>query len=151
MKLVKRSDKVLDDLDRKILDLLKENCLTPFVRIAEMLGVAEGTIRQRVRKLQASGAIKRFTVETDPDAIGLESLAFVLLTVSPKRIRSVGESLAEIPAVLEVHEVHSYGDFLLKIRTTNLTELATLISDQIKTIRGVVGTQIVPVLRAWKE
>ena len=54
----------LDDLDWKILDILKSDARTSYVTIANQLKVSEGMIRQRVKKLVDGGIIKRFTTVT---------------------------------------------------------------------------------------
>ena len=49
----------------KILQILRENARTPFVKIAELLGVSETAVRKRVRKLEEQGIIRKYTVEVD--------------------------------------------------------------------------------------
>lgn len=147
----KRSSKILDEIDRIIIHTLRQDCFTPFVKIANLLGVTEGTIRHRVKRLLQAGIIKRFTVTTDPTLLGFGALAFVIVSVSPGLVHQVAQELAKLPAVLEVHEVHTYGDLLLKIRASDLSETARILSDQVKTIQGVASSQVVPVLHVWKD
>lgn len=149
----KGSDKIriLDEIDRKIIHTLRQDCLTPFVKIANVLGVNEGTIRHRVKKLTNYGIIKRFTVLTDPTVLGLSALAFVIVSASPGQVHQVAQELAKLHTVLEVHEVHTYGDLLLKVRASNLSDIANILSTQIKTIEGVISSQVISVLNVWKD
>lgn len=142
---------ILDEIDHKIIHVLREDCLTPFVTIAKKIGVNEGTIRNRIKKLRNQGVIKRFTVSTDPTILGLGALAFVVLSVNPGHISHVANELAKLSSVMEVHEVHTYGDLLIKIRTSNLVETANILSNQIKTIEGVLNSQVISVLNVWKD
>lgn len=57
---------MLDELDRKILDILKQDARTPNTRIAEMLGKSDTVISFRIRRLKQYGVIKGFTVVLDP-------------------------------------------------------------------------------------
>jgi len=54
----------MDDLDRKILDILRRDARTPYTEIATEIGVSEGTVRNRVDHLIEDGTIERFTVAT---------------------------------------------------------------------------------------
>jgi len=147
----KRKSKILDDMDKKIINLLRKDCLTPFVKIAKALEVNEGTIRHRVKKLTSHGIIKRFTVATDPTILGFGALAFVVVTVNPGQVQQVAHELAKLQNVLEVHEVHTYGDLLLKVRAPSLSDIANILSNEIKTIEGVISSQVISVLNVWKD
>ncbi|PSP22142.1 AsnC family transcriptional regulator [Halobacteriales archaeon QH_10_65_19] len=54
----------MDELDREILDILRQDARTPYTEIADEVGTSEGTIRNRVESLVESGVIERFTVAT---------------------------------------------------------------------------------------
>ncbi|WP_435183440.1 Lrp/AsnC family transcriptional regulator [Halobellus sp. EA9] len=54
----------MDDLDRRILDILRRDARTPYTEIAEQVGTSEGTVRNRVERLLEEGIIERFTVST---------------------------------------------------------------------------------------
>ena len=142
---------VLDELDHKIIRILRENSLTPFVEIARQIRVSEGTIRYRIKKLQKNRVIRCFTIMVDPKVIGLEIVAFLILTVLPGHIWSVASTLAQLEKVIEVHEIHTFGNLLVKIRASNLDELRNIIADQVKTIQGIAGSHVISVLSIWKE
>ena len=145
-----RRPKLLDDMDRSILSVLHENSITPFVKIARMLNVNEGTIRHRVKRLMRYGIIKRFTVVLDPIALGLGSIMMLLLSVNSDRLRSVAESVSKMPNVLEVFEVHEYGDLLLKLRGKSISELNEM-ADRIKCMDGVTDAKVISVTNVWKD
>lgn len=54
----------MDDLDRRILNILRRDARTPYTEIAERVGTSEGTVRNRVERLTNDGVIERFTVAT---------------------------------------------------------------------------------------
>jgi DNA-binding Lrp family transcriptional regulator len=54
----------MDDLDRRILHVLRRDARTPYTEIAERVGTSEGTVRNRVDRLTEEGIIERFTVAT---------------------------------------------------------------------------------------
>lgn len=147
----KRKLKLLDEMDKKIINILRDDCLTPFVKIAKVLGVNEGTIRHRVKKLTKHGIIKGFTVATDPAVLGFGAVAFVIVSVTPGQVHAVAHELAKIPYILEVHEVHTYGDLLLKVRASSFGDIANILANDIKTVEGVISSQVISVLNVWKD
>jgi len=54
----------MDDLDRRILGILRRDSRTPYTEIADQVGTSEGTVRNRVERLVDEGIIERFTVAT---------------------------------------------------------------------------------------
>ena len=54
----------MDDLDRRILNILRRDARTPYTEIADRVGTSEGTVRNRVERLSEDGIIERFTVAT---------------------------------------------------------------------------------------
>ncbi len=54
----------MDDLDRRILNILRRDARTPYTEIAERVGTSEGTVRNRVERMTTDGVIERFTVTT---------------------------------------------------------------------------------------
>jgi DNA-binding Lrp family transcriptional regulator len=54
----------MDELDREILTILRQDARAPYTEIADRVGTSEGTVRNRVEQLVESGVIERFTVAT---------------------------------------------------------------------------------------
>jgi len=141
----------LNKVDIEILNLLQSDSSTPFVDLAEKIGVTDGTIHQRVRKLKKLGIIKRFTVQLNQEKIGNSTVAYLLLTVNPGYIESVSEKVKEYPNVMEVHEVHTQGDLLIKIRASSQDEIRDIMVNKIRKIEGVGDSNLFPVYKVWKE
>ena len=141
----------LDNMDLEILNLLQEDSSTPFVEIAEKMGVTDGTIHQRIKKLKKAGVIKRFTVQLDQELIRGDSLVYLLVTVNPGYLESVSKEVSTYRNVLEVHEVHTQGDLLIKVRASSQEEVRDIVVNQIRKIEGVVTSNIFPVYKVWKE
>lgn len=142
---------VLDELDKKIISKLKENAIVPFVKIAKELGVAEGTIRQRVKKLMNKGVIRRFTIDLDAASVGIPVVAFLIISVAPGKIQEVVEDLKRIENIVEIHEIHTFGDFMVKVRASDLKDLGGIISEKVKSIKYVSVNNVIPVLNIWKD
>jgi len=141
----------IDELDLQLLNLLQRDSSTPLVKIAGSLRVTEGTVRNRIARLRRTGVIKKFTVSVDSAATGQSVVAFVLLNSAPGRLADVAKRLSALDVVAEVYETHTYGDLLLKVRAKSASDLADIMANRIKSVGGVVGTQVITVLNAWKE
>lgn len=141
----------IDDLDMKILDTLQRDSSTPYVEIAEKCKVTDGTIHQRIKKLKKMGIITHFTVKLDQDIIGVSALAYALITVNPGSIDSVAAEISRIPSILEVHEVHTRGDLLVKVRASDQNQIRDIIVNKIRTIDGIMDSEVFPVYKNWKE
>ena len=141
----------MDELDQKIIRLLRENCIRPFVKIANELDVTEGTIRQRVKKLVSGGVIKKFTVEVNAEALGLPVVAFIIASVKPGMMNQVVEQLTKVERVMEVHQIHTFGDILLKVRAPSLNALGEMIATKIQAVEALTVNYVIPVLNVWKD
>jgi DNA-binding Lrp family transcriptional regulator len=141
----------IDETDVRLIEILQKDSSAPAVKIAGMLRVTEGTVRNRVARLRRLGVIRRFTVSVDANALGQATTAFVLLNAAPGRLNEVAKKLAAMDAVAEVHETHTYGDLLLKVKAKSPSDLADIVSSMIKAVPGVAGTQVITVLNVWKD
>jgi len=134
-------DSRMQDQDDMIIEILKQDSRTPFMRIASKLGVSEGTIRNRVRNLQKKGMIKKFTIET-----GNQACAIIMINVrTGVSMNHITEKLKEM-GVLRIFEVAGKTDIVCFVKTKGLGETNKFVDD-IRTIEGVVSTETMPVLK----
>ena len=61
----------MDDINLKILEMLRQDSRTKFVKIAEFVGLTEGAVRKRVKKMLNEGTIMKFTIETKAEVEGI--------------------------------------------------------------------------------
>ncbi|MEM2701288.1 MAG: AsnC family transcriptional regulator, partial [Nitrososphaerota archaeon] len=81
----------LDDIDRKILELLSQDARTSYKQMGEAVGLSEGAVRKRVKRLVEQGVIKRFTVVIDDKSV---IKALTMINVDPSvPTPAVAESL----------------------------------------------------------
>jgi DNA-binding Lrp family transcriptional regulator len=141
--------KKLDELDREIVEHLRDNARTTFVDIGKSLGVSDATVYNRVKRLIEMDVIKRFTVEVDETAVGRGASGFILISVTPGTIKEVSAKLIEIPRISEIHEIHGSEDIIVKIGAQNLRKLRPLIL-KIRKIPNIVQTEFIPIFKTWK-
>jgi DNA-binding Lrp family transcriptional regulator len=73
-----------DEIDRKILEILVRDGRTKFTDIAKSINRTEGTVRNRIRRLQEKGIIQGFRVITDPENLGFTKQAIIRFHVEPR-------------------------------------------------------------------
>jgi len=133
----------MDSTDEKILDYLRDEGRASFTDIASDVGVSEGTVRNRVKKLQEEGIIERFTVKTREAGVS----AVVMASVSTGREMSA--IVADLPGETEVYEVTGDFDLVVKISRTTVDSLNEAI-DSIRAVDGVESTRTYSVLKSHK-
>lgn len=140
----------LDEVDKLILNMLQEDARKPFKEMAEKAGVSEATIHVRVKRLQKEGVIKGFKAIVDPKLVGKPTMAFILVKADQRVFNKAMEKIKGMDDVYEVYDVTGSYYAILKVRTKDTEELASLI-DEIGSVEGVTATETAVVLRSIKE
>jgi DNA-binding Lrp family transcriptional regulator len=133
----------MDQLDARLIALFTQEPRVGVLAASRRLGVARGTVQARLDKLEQSGVIKGWGPEVDPAALGYSVTAFVTLGI--RQIRGhdpLGERLAAIPEVLEVHTITGSGDLLCRVVARSNADLQRVI-DAIVAVEAVERTSTV--------
>ena len=97
---------MIDEKDREILSILQSAARTSNAEVARRVGMAPSAVLERIRKLEQKGVILGYETRIDPGVLELGLLAFVFVkTCEPYGSHAVGDALAQIPGVQEVHHV----------------------------------------------
>jgi Lrp/AsnC family transcriptional regulator for asnA, asnC and gidA len=142
----------VDDLDRRLVAALQPDGRRAFADIAADLGVSEGTIRQRYKRLVAGGILQVVGV-ADPFKIGYGTMTMIGVKVSLDGGRSIDEVGAEIARFPEVsYAVMSTGayDLLVEVIAENNEELTRFLTERLHRVRGVTATDAFMLLRVYK-
>ena len=136
----------MDDIDREIIRILKDDGRATYSDIGKRVGLSEGAIRKRIRALVDSGTIRRFTIKVGPTE-GVE--AITLLSVNPSIPTSdVSKVLRKFNNVETVYEITGQYDIAAIISGPNTAEVNECI-EKIRRVDGVVNTNTMIVLRSW--
>ena len=115
-------DVSLDELDRKILIALQDDATRPLDELAQIVGSSRTPVWNRIKRLKASGVIKRQVAIIDPDAVGLEACFFVFIRTSEHDadwLQRFLEAVQGSSAVIEAHRLAGEVDYILKVRVPN--------------------------------
>jgi len=132
--------------------MLQDNARVTQADIAKAVGLAPSAVLERVRKLEARGAIREYTARLDPRLADRSLLAFVAVKTNEYGLEQrAATTLAEIPEVLELHHVAGEDCLLLKVRARDAEHLGQMLRGQIAAVPGVTSTRTTIVLETVKE
>jgi DNA-binding Lrp family transcriptional regulator len=127
----------MDDLDRRILDVLRRDARTPYTEIASEVGTSEGTVRNRVERLIEEDTIERFTVTTRTGNIKAMIEVSVAVDVNTSEVST---RMAEWPEVDFVWQVSGEEDVVLVVDAADTGAVNGLIT-QARELDEVVSTK----------
>lgn len=136
----------MDEIDRKIVDLLSSDAKRSLADIGGSVGLSPSSVNERIRRLAASGTIRRFTVELDPSALEMDTLAFVWVALREDSDEASFRSFAaKNAAILECHHVTGGWSYLVKLRVRTMPEVEGFLA-QLKAERFLGRSETVIVL-----
>jgi DNA-binding Lrp family transcriptional regulator len=136
----------MDETDREILRILKNDGRAGYGDIGNQIGLSEGAVRKRIKILTESGTIRKFTVKVGA-AEGAE--AITLLATNPSHpTQDVSEKIRRISNVETLYEVTGEYDIVAVISGMSVTEVNECI-EKIRRVDGIVKTNTMIVLRSW--
>ncbi|MBU0824299.1 MAG: Lrp/AsnC family transcriptional regulator [Alphaproteobacteria bacterium] len=133
----------LDDFDRKILAILRQDGRITFTDLAQQVGLSKTPCQQRVRRLVDKGVITGFAAIVDPAKVGLDHVAFAEVKLSDTReaaLKQFNAAVRAIPEVEECHMIASSFDYLLKVRTVDIRRYRIVLGEKISSLPHVAST-----------
>lgn len=139
----------IDEVDYKIIAELQKNARVKNRDIARKLNVSQSTVSKRVRKLEGTGIIKRYTCVLNYRALGFTTVAFSFIRCkdqSANNVEKLVDRLKENREVIEFHKVLGEDDIILKVYARNTQDFQRIIekltqSDNIEHIRSALVTE----------
>ena len=132
----------VDELDKKILEMISCNARIPFKEVAEACGVSRAAVHQRVQHLVDAGVIVGSGFHVDPVCLGYNTCTYVGITLERGSLyKSVVEEFEKIPEIVECHFTTGPYTMLVKLYAKDNAHLMTLLNDRMQQIDGVVSTE----------
>lgn len=146
--------KKIDDTDIDIISCLKKNSRLSASAISEKVGMSVSAVIDRIKKLEAVGIIKQYTLILDTAKIGIDVCAFVEISTSDKNYIGARASIRDFVAthseIVECHAVTGSNMFMMKVNAATMNDLERLIGE-LQTISGEIQTKTSIVLNTLKQ
>ncbi len=132
----------MDEIDERLIALLKEDSRTPNVQLAEQVGTTEGTVRSRIKRMRGDGTIRAFTIRTS--SRNIKALVQVQIEVNV-HTSQIARQIMDMPAVEAVYEVAGNVDIIAVVDVMTMEELNDVI-EEIRSHGSIIATQTIMVL-----
>jgi DNA-binding Lrp family transcriptional regulator len=114
----------MDNIDRRILDELRQNARAGYGDIGSVVGLSASAVKRRVDRLVGDGVIRGFTIHVDPAVDGTTTEAWVEVfcrgTVSPDELQRI---LSAVPEVVYAGTVTGSADAIVQMRSRDIASL----------------------------
>jgi Lrp/AsnC family leucine-responsive transcriptional regulator len=129
---------MLDERDLGILASLQRDARATFSEIGRAVGLSPSSVHERVRKLEAAGAIRGYRAEVGAEAVGLFVTALVsVMPLDPKQPDDLPQRAVEFDEVEDCHSVAGDENYILKVRTRTTSDL----EEFLRRLREKAGVQ----------
>lgn len=127
------STQKLDSVDLQILRMLQEDSRMSYRKIADALGIAVGTVYNRIKRLEEEGVVKAYTVMADPAKLGCELTAIILIQAEGSHLLEVEKEIAQSDSTICVYDVTGDFDIAVVARFKDRSMLNSFIKGILKT------------------
>lgn len=131
---------MLDDLDHRLIALLRTDSRTPVAVLARELGVNRSTVTSRIDRLVDRGVIEGFTIRVSGDLERDSVQGVMLVSTETRRNHEIVHEIRGYPEIEQLHSTTGTWDLVVQLRCRNLSEF-DLALERIRALPGVNSTQ----------
>ncbi|OGV52401.1 MAG: hypothetical protein A2X49_13535 [Lentisphaerae bacterium GWF2_52_8] len=148
MKLIQEN---FDELDKQIIGMLRDDGRMTNNEIARSLGVSEGTVRNRIKKLSESGAV-RIAGLLNPDFFPDKHLVLLEIKVAvSKDLKRIAEQIAAMPDVVSVYIITGRMDIMAELFVDSKFGLIEFVGTQLASVDGIVSTESHVIMKHYNK
>lgn len=144
----------LDSFDQAILRILSVEGRISVTELARRIGLSKSPTQARLKRLEAEGVITGYRALIDPRQIDAAHVAFVevkLLDTRETALSKFSASVRKIPEIEECHLIAGAFDYLLKVRSRDISAYRRVLAEHISSLPHVMSTSTHVVMEAVKE
>jgi Lrp/AsnC family transcriptional regulator for asnA, asnC and gidA len=121
----------------------------PFTDIAAKIGISEGAVRRRVKRLTGSGMLQIVGI-AEPQLLEWNAAGMIGVNVQPGRIESAAHQIAQFPEVTYLFMASGEFDLFVEAYCRDREHFVTFLNDQLQTVPGVERTETFMILKMYK-
>ena len=141
---------MIDETSRKVLAEYLQDSRQSFREVARKIGISSGTVASRIKDMEESGVIKKYTTMLNYEKLGFELTAITEITVSEGMMIEVGNEISKIDHTVGVYNVTGDSDILVIAKFRSRASLSDFTKTILK-LEHVVRTKTHVVLNTLKE
>lgn len=144
---------MLTQIDKNIIRELSDDGRMSWVNLGAKVGLSPSACQRRVEALQASGIIKRFTIEVDPEAVGQAIHAVVQIKVERQDVETARAFRARLSSYFEIsgfYKLSGAVDYLIHLHVADIGALSDFLDNRLLALDGVVDASSAIVLAEQK-
>jgi DNA-binding Lrp family transcriptional regulator len=130
----------MDEIDRRLIALLRDNARTPVATLAKKLQIARGTVQNRMSRLEREGVIAGYSVRLKPEVDERRIAALMTIAVEGNNAEKVLRTLRGDPAVQTLHTTNGRWDIVAELRADSL-EAFDKVLGRIRQVEGIANTE----------
>lgn len=145
---------MLDNIDKKILTILQQDARITLNRLSEQVGLSKTPCQIRLKRLQSDGYILGFSARVNHDKLGDNHVAFVQVTLNDTKtaaLKAFNKAVQNIPQIEQCHMIAASFDYLLKVRTKDMSDFRYLLGETISTLPYVKQTSTFVAMESVKD
>ncbi len=140
----------MDDIDRRLIGLLRENARIPVVSLASILGISRATVQARLDKLLREGVLTGFTVKLRPEAEPNQVRAIMMIEVEGERSEQILGALKRYPEIVAIYSTNGRWDLVVELRTGSLEAFDRALR-RIREMKGIASSETSLLLSTYKS
>ena len=139
----------LDETDRAIVACLQYDGRMPFTEIAADIGISEGAVRRRVKRL-VDGRLLQIVGVVEPRLLNWQAPAMIGVTVEAGRVDAAAEAIAKFPEVTYLFMASGGFDLFVEVYCRDRNHMASFLSQRLQQVPGVERTETFMILKMYK-
>ena len=152
MKIQKQSQ--LDSFDHKIIDILSTEGRLPVTELAARIGISKSPCQVRLKRLQERGYILGFKAVINHAKLLKEHVAFAEVRLSDTReeaLDAFNAAIENVPEIEQCHLIAGSFDYLLKVRTSDITAYRAVLAESISRLPYIASTSTYVSMQSIKD
>jgi Lrp/AsnC family transcriptional regulator for asnA, asnC and gidA len=132
----------VDNVDLRILEILRDNAKKPFTEVAKKVHVSQGTVHVRMNKMEEAGIVEKTTLKINYAKLGFDITAFIGIYLEKSALYDkVVARLKEIPEITSIHYTTGNYSMFVKIHCRDTNHLKEVLHDKMQQVEGIERTE----------
>ncbi|TDG02058.1 Lrp/AsnC family transcriptional regulator [Paraburkholderia guartelaensis] len=131
---------ILDDVDRQLISLLRDNARLSVVALAKNLRIARATVQNRITRFEKHGVIIGYTVRLKPAVERHRIRALMSIAVEGNRAAEVVKVLRGHPNVVSIHSTNGRWDLVVELQADSLESFDRVLG-AIRRVDGIANSE----------